>query len=384
MYAEQLHTPHPEHNTTGLEPRPLLASLDIAAFKLDLDDARRRGPASYQQAVMEALPVIQTGVRKALWYRDEGALNRDAQTTMFDTLTETQDTACFGYAVVTSECLSLAGIRHWLAYGGEHALITLPFTTKEGGRQLYLVDPFKPDLNDNITGALMGNTVKGMADQMQGSMKRGAALLNVSLLAIRKGYSSTASFYQEFGYMTHRKHNLYGDIRVPGEDTRRPDTVVLSTFSPHVGATVLQHTASYRSAAQWHQGVTASGALHSMRGLYPQLDARAPSHRYIVDVVTDLCKQQSFARATRAVADYCASFAQSKDSRLTELEGDLFGLVAQHKRDQNLLETAVASYRTAAKQSRQVWAISGLLKKIDRMRAVFGSRDPGEALAETS
>lgn len=371
MNIENLQTPHPNHIKPGMPEvhRPLLEAIDIEGLRTTFDDARERGDDQYTRAVTTHLPEVLEPIRRSLWYVEGAGPN--ATTTPLDTLAQTQETHCFGYALVTSQVLGRLGIHHWIGAIGKHATPIVPLRMR-GTDNLYVADAMNAEYVNFIAAALRRTTIAVMRKEMDDpSHPRGAAMLNTKQLL---GYERLA----------HGKppSSITGEIIGEFEPERSQARLVVSTFHVPIGERALQGSARFDAAAAHGDHKRAALALREIPGLYYDIGAGAPQD-HIRAVVAGLCERGHFQMAERAIEDYCQSFKRTKHPVFAELKADLLATVAMAKGCADTHAHAQTLYQLAAGRMRLEHRARKLRAKAAELAAAFKPRPITFSLGES-
>lgn len=313
MYIENVVTPHPGLLQEGQQAAPIIEAAGLAEARAYL-----AADPSDDQARFGIVEHVTSHVRQSLRYPDREFMPKLGGQNEFDTLRNEQITTCLGYAAVASECLEFAGIDHYVSYAENHWMLAAP---NANHTRLRLVDPLFKEANQDVTDYLSRGTPASIRRQV-GTQRRGTAMLTSDC------------------------------IYFPDEPPRDKEYInVLSFYAPEVGRAVMHSYSDFANAVTRCRFDSAAAALHDMRGIYPEVDARAP-HEEIKRFVKDLCAAGDFEQATCAVDDYCVSFTPSKDARLKELEGDLLRCISKSSQDSELAERSSQAYEEALQRQR--------------------------------
>ena len=348
MFIESLDTPHFRKMHHGF-PQPLAETAELLDMAQLVEAAEILAPELLDDVRIDAALEISKHVNRSLWFpqkTDQG----DDFTELgipfpipLETLPEKQTTNCYGYTIVTSECLEMVGIPHYVGYLNDHAAIVLP--TSKG---LYYLDSLYPKLNQFLDAAVgSGNTV-GL-DEKIAQNKRQALLIDTEQMA---------------GNVGKRLHDLPQDVLswmlyISGNETpaaaldklhRVPITqvssrLIMSLYEPEVGRKTLQNYVALDCAinGQTPDVFAAVKALDTMAGLYPNIDAR--QHHSEVRRICKLVAQRDPQQAAEiAQKHFDESFAITEDTRIAMAKGDILCLIARIGMSGPIARLAVRTY----------------------------------------
>lgn len=356
MFIENLHTPHIQSSefAQGERVQPLVSALSLDEIRADI--ART---SDKNQANLAGAQHIQSIVHKTLRFRS-GAFPA-VQTQHGDiqnTLLIEQYTNCFGYTSVTSEALSLAGIKNQIIYFKGHFMNGI-ITAGVDNPQLHMFDVINPDLSQNMTNALRGTSVTQLLAEQQ-AHKRGAARIDTEQLLGNVGHladdftNHKDTINYDWLYFQKGKTQRIGanHTRFARDEQwarRNRYTAFMSIYQAEIGRQILPAYATFCGATERGKLPTIDASLQStftLAGLFPELDARL-EHDKIKLLVGALTQQDRHVDALAAIFNYCTSFGCSDDPRLKGIEAGLYYDVATTSGDAEIAALGLHAYAQA-------------------------------------
>lgn len=352
MYIENLQTPHPIYGASGtavqhnVATQPFIEAANLSQVKTDIANAE-----DYDTAAWVATDELEKTVHQTLRFPSDKITPRTKGETTFDTLRHEQVTNCIGYTAVASECLDAIGASHYVTYANGHWFVT---RTSDSGKRLWLVDMHSPKFSQEITDAISRGTPASLASQTAGPANRGVVMLDTTIFA-KTSAQNMEALESSHPWLTVAKQPLLAS-RAPVAGTTaqytHDHTVIMSTFAPRTGRQLLHDYTRFQSAVTKNNLTTATEALAHMKGLYPEVDARAP-HSEIRRLIKNLCALGEFAQAAAAADNYSASFSLTNDARLKELEGDMYRHISKASKDPVFAARSHQAYQEAVDRTRR-------------------------------
>ena len=365
MYIENLQTPHPRTIYPGQETASFLAEANLEQYAQNIAQADDFDRAA-DQAVLE---IVRSG-RRALRFPNDDMKPETKGDTTFEMLRQEQITTCLGYTAVLSECLTEAEIPHYIGFANSHWMVLRPSADQE---RLKMTDMLSPIFNQDITSMISKGSPRSIANAIA-KRKRSAVMLTTT--GFQAGSHKTMDeLAGDYPWVTIAQH-VSPDNHQHTDDAskyRHDHTLILSAFDADVGMQVMHEYAYFQSAMTKSNLGDASERLHNMRGLYPEVDARAP-HKEIRRLIKGLCATEEFELAIRVAEDYSSSFDVSDDPRLKELQGDMYRYIGKASHDPGSAKLSYQAYEAAASSSRKsssskilgkVAASSSLIEQLD-------------------
>lgn len=365
MYIENLQSPHPRTLRPGAQARPFLEIAELDRIRDDLSDA-----TNYDIAADQATSEIIGKGRRALRFPANDMRPKLGGETAFDTLLDEQITTCLGYTAVLSECLDALEVPHYIGFANTHWMVLRP---SADGSKLHMADMLSPIFNQDISTMISKGDPQSIA--FEAAKKKRSAVMLTTLGFQSCSQQAMDELDQQYPWLTVAKHTNADNHQYTDDKAKYTSdhTCVLSVYESSTGSDVMHEYASFRSAMLKSNLGDASERLHNMRGLYPEVDARAPHHE-IRKLIKGLCATGEFELATRAADDYASSFSVSADPRLKELEGDMYRYIGKVSRDPQSARLSYQAYEAAASSSKsgcsskvlgKVAASSSLVSELD-------------------
>lgn len=261
MYADRLITPHTDTIEAGVAPEPIF---DSAKFKI-ITEKYHTSNRSYDDQVEAAYATAEL-VRHTLRFEQHGPVRPPLSP---EALRRTQRTNCHGHSIVTSECLDVVGINHWVGFANQHSFIVLEDESRREGvsRRLNLIDTAEKHLYIDMTPAFIGVALAEQ-DDARGTVNtlRGDIILNHSNFP-NKEVAQADRPWMSFGSESGRRFKNE-------EDIRRDDTLVMRSYRPEQGRAVLASYANFVHAVTRQEFLSAHNNLSSLGGVYPDIDRR--------------------------------------------------------------------------------------------------------------
>lgn len=326
-----------------------------------------------------AVDPIRQSVFAALRYPNakRGYTLDPAAKTVLESAGHNQVTNCLGYAVVGSECLSAAEDTvgpHFIMFANSH--VTTAFATETArGRRWVTCDFLSPLLCTDITSGLDRPVTTILAQVNDPKHPRSVLRLDSRVFA-REGHSTETLASKHPWLFIGNTDELSGMRRWSHENNSQRFSLVASVYTAEQGRRVIEQYVGFRHAVATDDTAAALTTLHELRGMYPEIDARA-KHQEIKRLVGLLSLRGQATEAVTAIGYYTESFYRSQDPRLEALEAGLYTIAATATADTSLAKLAVAGYESAASRSSHPWAPVGWRSAAGRLRSRFGLRaDP--------
>lgn len=147
LLAGKLFTPKSRLNYNGplTKREPLISSTQLWAIR-----------AEYAQSLQGFEDSIKAATRVGDLVRqtiDFAAVQKNSSTLTAENIAQSEATNCYGYAIVTSECLEEVGVEHYIAYANQHAFVMLFDRQSE---RSFMVDTPTEALQLDTTLAVIG------------------------------------------------------------------------------------------------------------------------------------------------------------------------------------------------------------------------------------
>lgn len=381
-YADSMVTPHPRRPSLET-PQQLSAVIRYQGFHDELGAIHDRG--DYEENALAASHIITSQVREALWYpetsKDFEALEIE-QPISLKALPEKQAGDCFAFTIVSSECLEIAGIDHWIGFANGHATVLLPTEESQG---LHMNDPLSPVLSQDLQHSMVsgGSGDYSVADDMRAFGRSAIELNSLSLASRARG--DTIDLLAEHPWLVFQRGphavNRYGlaqDI-VSGRDVYGRELhpsksrIFMSVFLPEDGREMLHDYDEFQRAYRDGEHMDAASILYSRLGDgYPDVDARQ-SHSRVKEVVRMLAQNGSAIYARALLDEYFESFVlMAEDSRVAEAHADCLIIVAREAGDPDVATEAAGMYSSVLRHNRAYRdAVAGKLAKATRLAAML-------------
>jgi len=353
-YAENLVIPHPERPSEE-GPQPLLAIIDPESIGETL---QRVAPADYDEMAVAATDFIASQVRAALWYPERKGDRNDFKRFDVDSpvpiaeLTEKQVADCFGFTIVTSECMEIAGINHWVGFANGHSVLLYPI---DEGRVLHMTDPLSHVLSQYLEHSIASGA--SVPEDMRRYGRSAVELDTRSLVSQSRG-DDVELLKEHYWLMFQRGdtpvEEYFEEPRFFGGKKIRPShfKILMSIFNAAEGRQILQDYNGFELAYNDGDYLTAASRIQSMRGIFPNIDARR-SHAEIKRVVAELGRHEQTALARRVLDSYFESFVLlENDSRFKVAHGDALRILAREGRDPDAAQAAIDQYYAALDRDR--------------------------------
>jgi len=352
MYIESIVTPHPVYGDSGVAAHnPGHIKTEPFAEAAGIQEARQYLAATddYDTAAWEVTDHVESVVRESLRIADNKVLPKGGGG-LFETMCREQITNCIGYTSLGSEALSEAGVSHYVTYINGHWLLS---RLSDDNNRLWFTDMQLPKFSREVTSLVSRGGPDSIASQVD-KYSHGVAKLDTLGLMALVGQTAEKLEY-DHPWLTAKKNTLVPNHNVADRNGRHDahlNSLVMSLYAPEVGRSIMQDYVQFHGAVDDNNLAMATEHLANMRGLYPEVDARA-DHAEIKSLVKKLCALGEFKQAKGSVDDYTASFNLTHDSRLKELEGDLLRIISKHSQDPGIAVLSHTAYREAVSRSRR-------------------------------
>lgn len=345
MYSESLITPHPYKHDGQENQQPLHVAARLDTIREGLESMAIFGDSILDEARIDAAQHIAKAVNRALWFpiadehRDDFAHFGLPKPLSLETIYNAQAANCYGYTLVTSECLEAADIPHWIAYANGHAFNVLPTTNN----RLYLLDSLSPQLNQFLDEALEVGT-KESAERDIKHHGRAAMMLNTLAFGGTLG-TDTDTLSHKYPWLT--TDSALNSITTKSEKTaaryRSKYRLIMSVFEPSSGRGAIENYAELEYAISVNNTDRACMLIENMSGYFPEIDARQ-DHSQLRTLVTALSPVDP-ERAIALVEEYFSSnFKLTSDSRILEAKGDMLRKIAKAAGNSRAAELAANAY----------------------------------------
>jgi hypothetical protein len=334
-----------EEDTYSYKARPLLSAIDPESI---LDALEAVDEAEYDESALTALEYIGLQVRKALWYpQNQEELDRFGVTrpVPLEALTGKQVAGCFGFTIVASECADAAGIDHWIGFANHHSVIIFP---SEDQDSIHLIDPLSPELSQDLQHSIATGST-----EIEDMKEFGRSVVELNTLNIvHRAKGEDIELLREHDWLTYNRtaqdnpnltNYIDGDLgRVKNHASKFK--LIMSIFNSTEGRQVVQDYLGFKIAYDKQDYVRAASRIQSLRGVYPDVDARN-HHTEIKKIVFELAKAEQVALARRVIDSYFESFViLEKDSRFTEAQGDVLRVLGREAQDIDSVLNAIYCY----------------------------------------
>ncbi len=377
MYADSLVTPHPDRPAFEQAPQVLSAVIKHQGFEDQL--AGIDDPVEYEENALAAAHIISSQVREALAYAEPEDFDRfeiEDDIVHLSELPGKQVARCIGFTVVSSECLELTGIDHWIGFANGHSTIVLP---TEEGHQLNLSDPLSPVLSQDLQHALVsgGSEDHTVHDDMEEFGQSAIELNTLSMASRARGNTiellrdhpwlmfTRGEGQDAYGMQRQAESLVLGRDRQDGPVHPSKARVFMRLFLPEEGRQMLHDYDDFRLAHSRGELLDAAGILYDrLKSNYPDLDARQ-SHARVKAVIRKLADTGNANYAKKLLDSYFDSFAlMTDDSRVPEAHADCLMTVARDAGDPEAASEAADIYRVVLGYDRAYRrAVGGKLDK---------------------
>lgn len=260
MYADKLITPRAEIVKAGITPEPLLDSTRFRTIKAAYEASDR----VYEDKV-EAAYATANLVRQTLWFEPH---TPEMPPFSPQSIADKQETNCHGHSIVTSECLDVIGVPHWVGFANQHSFLLLE---DESSRRVNLVDTAVEHLYIDVTSAFIGVPLNEQNGDLGAVNKlRGDVVLAQSL------FSDKEKALADRPWMS---FTVGRDYRFKSEyEVRQAHTLMLRSYQPEQGRALLEAYANFTHAIGGNDSSRAYTALERLDGVYPDIDRRNKLH----------------------------------------------------------------------------------------------------------
>ena len=353
MYSESILTPH-EYKLAPTETTvPLYDAAELERLRIGLDSIRTLPQEVYEEAKIEVASSIASQVNRSLWFpvtnaeRDDFVDHHLPFPLPLETIAEKQITNCFGYTLVTSECLEKVGIEHWIGFANGHSFLLLP--SKDN---IYYLDALSPLFNQQLGGALERGNTESIESQLA-SHQRAAVILDSQKFAMNVELE-VDSAARKYPWLIVDKARAGGQLtsanrQIQSQKYGSQYKLIMSVFEQERGRDALEKYVALQCSLNTGDVQRSCMILRSLDGNFPELDARQ-SHEEIKSLATRLCATDPNA-ALKLVNEYFKNnFTLTQDSRIPEVKGDIMRKIARITRDSTAAQMATDAYAEAMKR----------------------------------
>jgi hypothetical protein len=358
-FADQLMTPHLLKGGYELERSSLTSEIDPS----DVGDCVRLGfETGDSRAHIAGADIIASMVHKALWWPENESEAKKVGSSYppsLRDLTTVQAADCYGFTIVSSELVERADIKHWVAFANGHATLVLP---SEKRSHIHICDPLSPNINQDLTPAIMGEKTKYITDVSR--LGRAAVLLYTPKIARdikKKGEDPFARYpwlYRGDYLAAAQSHRDQGE---------KGHKIVMSLFKPYFGRPALENYKNMQEALLAGNLTAATDNMQRIGEFYPDMDSR--QHHFEMKSLMRYLGTEGHVKYARELLDkYFKTFTFIEDSRFPEAQGDCLKILGQAANDIGVYEAAREYYLRAKDMPRAyVTAIEGKLHKLGRL-----------------
>lgn len=212
--------------------------------------------------VMQAATQVSQLVRQTLNFA-----STDQRTPLLtaESLAERRATNCFGYTLVTSECLEKIGVPHYVSYANQHTFVT---AIHPESQRLLMIDPTSSYLTCELTEAVGG---KSPADQLQsGEVRAFNGLYAEALLKQLPPEINRLVFTSSHPWLTFTNQDTTSYVEPRPSDMR----LQMISMLPEEGRRVL--LSQYNAIIYHNQGdlEEAAKCMRQLSGEYLDIDSR--------------------------------------------------------------------------------------------------------------
>lgn len=278
-------------------------------------------------------------VNGALWFPDRGQDPADKRLPpAVANLGRDQIVDCYGFTMLASSCLELAGVEHWIGWAHGHSFLILPMGQGDTAG-FHFVDPLSPRLSRNLNGMVPYADVRDINAQF---VEHGRAVFRLR----------TDNFQdpEAFDILAKRHPWMKLNSRPNAHESLSREArtrLFVSIFLPRDGRAVLESHSRLIRASITGDTPTVTQAMLDLYGLHPDLDARNDGdYKRVYSHIQQLCVGGQFTTALRVVEAYFVSFGLTSDTRIALRQEKCLRLVADATRK------AVGSVALTAGQER--------------------------------
>lgn len=310
-------------NKTGdAERESLYDSLELSDMRQILTEATAWAPEEYDALKIEVALGIARKVNSALWYNGADPADESMPPSL-DLLEDDQVTDCYGYTLLTSRCLEMAGVEHMIGWVNGHAHIVLPVIEDEHD-SAWFIDPLTPGLSGSLSGIVSEQELEGVQTQI-GVFGRAAVHVRA------EGFKDSGDTRSSFSRLAYE--NPWMEHPQASGTTPQPE-LVMSIFASTDGQRLLNLHRSYKRAIVQENLGEAAECLAAMRGMYPEIDSRNVAHlQQVEELVRQLSLDGDLLRANHVIASYFTDMVPTDDPEVASCRTACFEMVrdARHQ-----------------------------------------------------
>ena len=348
--AAQLFTPKSSitEQNPHIHRELLLESQQLRA----INDEYEQSPKTFDDTARAAMSVASL-VRETL---DFAPTSNSSQPLRAEIIAETEVANCFGYTIVTSECLERLGIEHFISYANQHTFITL--FDRQSDRS-FMIDVKTEELCCEMTGAV-GR--ENPFDQLwRGQLRAENSLFTDELLMRQLPQSiNRENFLAVRGWLR------FPDPQLEHRDSRRGSILQMFTLPSIPGRLLLLDEYNARIDQLRGKYEEAASALVDLPGLYLDVDPRNN-----LEEVGKLCKRlivQGYDELAIEVARMVNESLPDDDHSKNELFlPDVVRRVAKKNDDIGLLRKAIQLYESLPRNSLTEGKLRAAKRGLDKL-----------------
>lgn len=359
-YIEHLTVPPSEGGQMPENREKLTEYLPLGAIRATLEELE--GTKHYDSAVFSAADYIAQTVHHSLEFKTD---KENFVPLTPKNIRKNQTTNCYGYTVVQSECLSEAGIPHYVAFMNTHALTVV---TGSGNTNPWIVDPLAPQINAPIHQNV-SRLNKQIIDQDIAKYGRGSARFYSR--AFTQQLSTDKSFEELVAYnpwlscspeksLSYRiSHDTVHESSIYGSSD---EVLIMSLFDPEDGRKALEAYSALRVAIQTNKRADAYRAFKKLGRYYPDIDIRQKPHD-LTKLAQELGSIGCIGMAKRVVDDSMESFTASADPRFKIWQADVYRSLGNIAHNPQMIQEALDIYKSALSSTKYPKIIEAKLEK---------------------
>ena len=272
----------------------------------------------YDALKLEVALDITRKIHSALWYDGVDPADESMPPSL-DLIAESQIADCYGYTLLASRCLEMAGVEHMIGWMNGHAHIVLPMIEDERV-SAWFIDPLTPTLSGSLSGVVSQSELEGIEEQVT---VFGRAAVHARPEGFRDSSGEKHSFRRlayENPWMVHPQAS---------SDAQQPE-LVMSIFTSTDGQRLLNMHRSYKRAMVQENLSEAADCLAAMRGMYPEIDPRNVAHlRQVETLVHRLSTEGDLLRANHVIASYFTEMVQANDPEVASCKAACLDMIRE-------------------------------------------------------
>ncbi len=364
-YIEHLTIPPSEDARTHENQEKLTEHLPLGAIRATLEELE--GTKHYDKAVFSAADYIANSVHKTLIFKTD---KENPVPLTPENIQQDPTTNCYGFTVIQSECMSAAGIPHYVAFMNNHALTVV---TGSGQKEPWIIDPLAPQMNAPINRRVSHLDIQTIDQDIE---KYGRGSTRFYSRAFTQQLSTDKSFEELVAYNPwlscssgkSRSHQVSHDVYQSSICGSSDEILIMNLFDPEEGRTALEAYSALKVAIQTDKRADAYRAFKKLGRYYPDIDIRQKPHD-LTKLAQELGSVGCVGMAKRVVDGSMESFTSSRDPRIKIWQADLYRSLGNVAHNPYMVQEALDIYKSVLSATKYPKIVEAKLEKGKRQLA---------------